>query len=157
MPILLNDYQDLLSNILTSDVYMAEHGVVFTAENKLDIADIVNNNLRNLGINGTILTPDLKFQGFADTGHISYSIEQLIIQISEFTTINRARTNPCTAQNAALRACAVLIQNLGNAITIKTIKTTEKNGFLVVNAILSTNIITISPQPLTDVEGEEVK
>ena len=152
----IKEYQELVAAVLSDDVYMAEHGVNFVGENKLDIEATVNNNLRDLGINGTVMTPDLTFQGLDSEGYVSYTINTLTIQLSEFTTINRARQNPCTAQEAASRAIAVLIQNFGHGLTPKTIKTIERNGFLVVNAILTTNLTVSSPQPLEDVIGEEI-
>jgi len=156
MAITLEAYKDLIAATLTNDTYLAERGVVFVSENKMDVASMIQQNLAQIGISGLIMTPDLQYQGQNADGYSLWSLSQLVIQISEYVDMNRARTNAVTAQDAAIRACGVMLQNFQNAMEPISIKTKEQAGFLVTNLILKTAVVVATPQPLVDVEGEEV-
>lgn len=146
----INDFQASIASTLTADPYMAERVVTFVPETLKDIIYEVEANIRNQGINATVMTPDLQFQGLTDVGDPVYTINNLTIQVGEYVTVNRNKPSYGTGQDVALRASAVLLAAYPQKMVPTAIKTTVRNELLIVTLTFKTAITVAPPSPLEE-------
>lgn len=110
----LTEMQQEVCNILNADTWMQNHGAHFYPENALDIDFQIRNALDKQGLSCVVMTPKMTFQGHAknyqgiDKNALAVTIDELLVEIVEQPTINRARQTAATALDVAIKAANLL-------------------------------------------------
>ena len=132
---IITSVQQEIADILNADATLSSVG--FLIENRWDIENEIQKNLKKIGVCGLVMTPTLTFQGISDDHKdIVYQCDNLTIQITEYVPINRAKnkTSCQTSQDIAIQVADVLgspsYANWQNFQVID-IQTGEDNGLLV--------------------------
>lgn len=93
----ITEMQQEVCNILNADTWMQDHYAHFYPENALDIDFQIRNALDKQGLSCVVMTPKMTFQGHAknyqgiDKHALAVTIDELLVEIVEQPTINRAR------------------------------------------------------------------
>lgn len=104
---ILEDVQNYVVGKLSGDYILS--ACPFLAENRKDIDYEIKNKLGKQGIVGLVMTPKATYAGKFEDLFLSWTLEELEIDIVENVTVNRGKRNGyVTGQDAAMRLFDVL-------------------------------------------------
>lgn len=104
---ILEDVQNYVVGKLSGDYILS--ACPFLAENRKDIDYEIKNRLGKQGIVGLVMTPKATYAGKFEDLFLSWTLEELEIDIVENVTVNRGKRNGfVTGQDAAMRLFDVL-------------------------------------------------
>ena len=146
------ELQQEICDVLNKSQILTANNVEFIPENRCDIDYQIKNSLKKQGIACVCLTPNARYLGHTGTNS-AYQLDDLTLQIVEYTPINRAKNQPSVITGLDLaNYCAEILAGpnsvigFGN-INTKSIEQGEDNGLLVTKAIFQT-ALTNGQQPI---------
>lgn len=148
----ITQFHKEIADKLNADEWFAQHNVEWLPENSLDIEFEIKKHLNNTGICAVVVTPEMTYQGITDNGNYAFTINRLVLQIVENTTVNRGRpnadsTNTTTALEAVHHAFYTLAKTQSDSdfgvFTPSTIKqsTTNSGKLLLVEGTLQCTVV----------------
>ena len=147
-----HELQQEICDVLNKSQILTANNVQFFPENRCDIDYQIKNSLKKQGIACVCLTPNARYLGHTGTNS-AYQLDDLTLQIVEYTPINRANNQPSVITGLDLaNYCAEILAGpnsvigFGN-INTKSIEQGEDNGLLVTKAIFQT-ALTNGQQPI---------
>ena len=147
-----HELQQEICDVLNKSQILTANNVQFFPENRCDIDYQIKNSLKKQGIACVCLTPNARYLGHTGTNS-AYQLDDLTLQIVEYTPINRAKNQPSVITGLDLaNYCAEILAGpnsvigFGN-INTKSIEQGEDNGLLVTKAIFQT-ALTNGQQPI---------
>ena len=133
-------FQQQIADLLAAIPALAQAQCRPLAENACDITHQVESALENLGLAGTVATPDLEI---ADDGIML--VNTLLITFGEFPTINRSRAGYISAMDAAVAAANSLRQG-ASGVAPRYIRQRDEDGLIRVTLECTTSALLTSPQ-----------
>jgi hypothetical protein len=145
----INDFQEILADILSADTWLREHDVSIVPENRLEVESEIEAALAGVGMVATIVTPDVEGIGTYE-GCVVAELPEFIISVAELVAINRSRPGACTALDAAARIVELLH---GETRTFRAIRQTyePERGLVICNV----SFAAATPVALTEPTTEE--
>ena len=147
-----HELQQEICDVLNKSQILTANNVQFIPENRCDIDYQIKNSLKKQGIACVCLTPNARYLGHTGTNS-AYQLDDLTLQIVEYTPINRAKNQQSVITGLDLaNYCAEILAGpnsvigFGN-INTKSIEQGEDNGLLVTKAIFQT-ALTNGQQPI---------
>ena len=147
-----HELQQEICDVLNKSQILTANNVQFFPENRCDIDYQIKNSLKKQGLACVCLTPNARYLGHTGTNS-AYQLDDLTLQIVEYTPINRAKNQPSVITGLDLaNYCAEILAGpnsvigFGN-INTKSIEQGEDNGLLVTKAIFQT-ALTNGQQPI---------
>ena len=147
-----HELQQEICDVLNKSQILTANNVQFFPENRCDIDYQIKNSLKKQGLACVCLTPNARYLGHTGTNS-AYQLDDLTLQIVEYTPINRANNQPSVITGLDLaNYCAEILAGpnsvigFGN-INTKSIEQGEDNGLLVTKAIFQT-ALTNGQQPI---------
>ena len=147
-----HELQQEICDVLNKSQILTANNVQFFPENRCDIDYQIKNSLKKQGIACVCLTPNARYLGHTGTNS-AYQLDDLTLQIVEYTPINRAKNQPSVITGLDLaNYCAEILAGpnsvigFGN-INTKSIEQGEDSGLLVTKAIFQT-ALTNGQQPI---------
>ena len=147
-----HELQQEICDVLNKSQILTANNVQFFPENRCDIDYQIKNSLKKQGLACICLTPNARYLGHTGTNS-AYQLDDLTLQIVEYTPINRAKNQPSVITGLDLaNYCAEILAGpnavigFGN-INTKSIEQGEDNGLLVTKAIFQT-ALTNGQQPI---------
>ena len=147
-----HELQQEICDVLNKSQILTANNVQFFPENRRDIDYQIKNSLKKQGLACVCLTPNARYLGHTGTNS-AYQLDDLTLQIVEYTPINRANNQPSVITGLDLaNYCAEILAGpnsvigFGN-INTKSIEQGEDNGLLVTKAIFQT-ALTNGQQPI---------
>ena len=147
-----HELQQEICDVLNKSQILTANNVQFFPENRRDIDYQIKNSLKKQGLACVCLTPNARYLGHTGTNS-AYQLDDLTLQIVEYTPINRAKNQPSVITGLDLaNYCAEILAGpnsvigFGN-INTKSIEQGEDNGLLVTKAIFQT-ALTNGQQPI---------
>ena len=138
-----HELQQEICDVLNKSQILTENNVQFIPENRCDIDYQIKNSLKKQGLACVCLTPNARYLGHNGTNS-AYQLDDLTLQIVEYTPINRAKNQPSVITGLDLaNYCAEILAGpnsvigFGN-INTKSIEQGEDNGLLVTKATFQT-------------------
>ena len=135
-----HELQQEICDVLNKSQILTANNVQFFPENRCDIDYQIKNSLKKQGLACVCLTPNARYLGHTGTNS-AYQLDDLTLQIVEYTPINRANNQPSVITGLDLaNYCAEILAGpnsvigFGN-INTKSIEQGEDNGLLVTKAI----------------------
>lgn len=130
---IITSVQQEIADILNADATLSSVG--FLIENRWDIENEIQKNLKKIGVCGLVMTPTLEFAGIDENHNIVYELPDIIVQIVEYVPMNRAanKQNCMTCQDIAVQVAEVLGPQSANwqNIQLVSIETGEDNNLMV--------------------------
>lgn len=146
------ELQQEICDVLNKSQILTANNVEFIPENRCDIDYQIKNSLKKQGLACVCLTPNARYLGH-NGANSAYQLDDLTLQIVEYTPINRAKNQPSVITGLDLaNYCAEILAGpnavigFGN-INTKSIEQGEDNGLLVTKAIFQT-ALTNGQQPI---------
>ena len=146
------ELQQEICDVLNKSQILTANNVQFFPENRCDIDYQIKNSLKKQGLACVCLTPNARYLGHTGTNS-AYQLDDLTLQIVEYTPINRAKNQQSVITGLDLaNYCAEILAGpnsvigFGN-INTKSIEQGEDNGLLVTKAIFQT-ALTNGQQPI---------
>ena len=147
-----HELQQEICDVLNKSQILTANNVQFIPENRCDIDYQIKNSLKKQGLACVCLTPNARYLGHTGTNS-AYQLDDLTLQIVEYTPINRAKNQQSVITGLDLaNYCAEILAGpnsvigFGN-INTKSIEQGEDNGLLVTKAIFQT-ALTNGQQPI---------
>ena len=147
-----HELQQEICDVLNKSQILTANNVQFFPENRCDIDYQIKNSLKKQGLACVCLTPNARYLGHTGTNS-AYQLDDLTLQIVEYTPINRANNQSSVITGLDLaNYCAEILAGpnsvigFGN-INTKSIEQGEDNGLLVTKAIFQT-ALTNGQQPI---------
>ena len=147
-----HELQQEICDVLNKSQILTANNVQFFPENRCDIDYQIKNSLKKQGLACVCLTPNARYLGHTGTNS-AYQLDDLTLQIVEYTPINRANNQQSVITGLDLaNYCAEILAGpnsvigFGN-INTKSIEQGEDNGLLVTKAIFQT-ALTNGQQPI---------
>ena len=147
-----HELQQEICDVLNKSQILTANNVQFFPENRCDIDYQIKNSLKKQGLACVCLTPNARYLGHTGTNS-AYQLDDLTLQIVEYTPINRAKNQQSVMTGLDLaNYCAEILAGpnsvigFGN-INTKSIEQGEDNGLLVTKAIFQT-ALTNGQQPI---------
>ena len=147
-----HELQQEICDVLNKSQILTANNVQFIPENRCDIDYQIKNSLKKQGLACVCLTPNARYLGHNGTNS-AYQLDDLTLQIVEYTPINRAKNQQSVITGLDLaNYCAEILAGpnsvigFGN-INTKSIEQGEDNGLLVTKAIFQT-ALTNGQQPI---------
>lgn len=148
----ISNAQQVVIDILNSDIWFSDRGITWLKEDALDIEFQTKKSLNSTGIAAIVLTPELDYQGITSDGKYAFSTNAFTLQVIENPSINRTKPNASSnTVGTALETAHQALYTLGKTQTDKYFgcftpmsirqSTTAENKLLLVEARLGTTLI----------------